>query len=41
MTIKVSESSPGQLDKKAEKLWSLLRSSGFREVGVLLHPRNK
>ena len=40
MTISVRESA-GQLDPKAQKLWSLLRASGFREVGVLLHPRIK
>jgi hypothetical protein len=40
MTISVRETA-GQLDPKAQKLWSLLRASGFREVGVLLHPRIK
>jgi hypothetical protein len=38
MTISVREAG-GQLDPKAKKLWGLLRSNGFREVGVLLHPR--
>ena len=38
MTISASIEG-GQLDPKAQKLWKLLQSSGFRQVGVVLHAR--
>lgn len=38
MTISVRQIG-GQLDPKAQKLWTLLRDTDFRQVGVLLHPR--
>lgn len=38
MTISVTQLN-GQLDAKSQKLWSLLRETDFRQVGVLLHPR--
>ena len=38
MTVSVTVEN-GQLDPKAAKLWKLLQASGFRQVGVLLHPR--
>lgn len=28
-----------QLDPKAKKLWDLLQAGGFRQAGVILHPR--
>ena len=38
MTVSVTVEG-GQLDPKAAKLWKLLQTSGFRQVGVVLHPR--
>jgi hypothetical protein len=38
MTVSVTVDG-GQLDPKAAKLWKLLQTSGFRQVGVVLHPR--
>ena len=38
MTVSVTVEG-GQLDAKAAKLWKLLQSSGFRQAGVVLHPR--
>lgn len=38
MTISVTVQGD-QLEPKAAKLWNLLRQSGFRQVGVVLHPR--
>jgi Flp pilus assembly protein CpaB len=29
----------GDLEPKARRLWTLLQQTGFRQVGVLLHPR--
>jgi hypothetical protein len=40
LTIRVSPGVTGETEK-AEKLWSLLQSSNFRQVGVLLHSRKK
>ena len=28
-----------QLEAKAKKLWDLLQAGGFRQAGVVLHPR--
>jgi hypothetical protein len=38
MTVSVTVEG-GQLDPKAAKLWKLLQTSGFRQAGVVLHPR--
>jgi hypothetical protein len=38
MTIRV-QLFGGQLDPKAQKLWSRLQASDYRQAGVLLHPR--
>jgi hypothetical protein len=39
MTISVTVQGD-QLDTNAAKLWNLLRQSGFRQAGVVLHPRS-
>ncbi len=31
----------GQLDSKAQELWTLLEATNFRQVGVILHARRK
>jgi hypothetical protein len=38
MTISVTVQGD-KLEPKAAKLWNLLRASGFRQAGVILHPR--
>jgi hypothetical protein len=40
MTVRVTVEG-GQLEPKAAKLWKLLQASGFRQVGVVLHPRTQ
>jgi hypothetical protein len=39
MAVSVKVEANDQLEPKAAKLWKLLQASGFRQVGVLLHPR--
>jgi len=41
MAVAVTVEKGDQLDTKAAKLWKLLQASGFRQVGVLLHPRTE
>ncbi|NMC20914.1 MAG: hypothetical protein GYA33_10895 [Thermogutta sp.] len=31
----------GRLEPKAEQLWNLLEATNFRQVGVILHSRQK
>jgi hypothetical protein len=39
MAVAVTVEANGDLEPKAAKLWKMLQSTGFRQVGVLLHPR--
>jgi hypothetical protein len=39
MTISVQTTADNQLEQKASKLWKLLQASGYRQAGVVLHPR--
>ena len=39
MTVSVTVEG-NQLEPKAARLWNLLRLSGFRQVGVVLHPKS-
>ena len=39
MAVAVTVEKGDQLEAKGAKLWKLLQATGFRQVGVLLHPR--
>jgi hypothetical protein len=39
MAVAVTVEANGELEAKAAKLWKMLQATGFRQVGVLLHPR--
>ena len=41
MAVAVTVEKGDQLEPKAAKLWKLLQANGFRQVGVLLHPRTE
>ena len=41
MAVAVTVEKGDQLEPKAAKLWKLLQATGFRQVGVLLHPRTE
>ena len=40
LAIRVSKHVPGEV-KNAERLWSVLQASNFRQVSIKLHSRNK
>ena len=39
MAVAVEVDAKGELQQNAAKLWKMLQATGFRQVGVLLHPR--